>query len=342
MAHNEALKKVLEQVKHAVATAKNDTALVSAIHLLNQFPKPVSFNNRKLNIISAGISVLCLVVASVFYFMQQPAEYFVTSLFALLLTGIVYLVIRLRRKNSLTELSAQIYYKSTLFDYGLKAIPVQPQVKAQELGGRFKAFQHGNYKREIKRWLEGKHAGSDHTFLYNHYHFHYVDQRTETYTTTDSEGRTTTRTRTVYDHYDRYGFVVNFEFTESLRITESTFQFFQGSYKSSSISFNKKFNVDALNEHSAAKFLTPVIINEIEAAGGTLQSMDLEFNPAGELCFSFTDSNTIMGNSEFDLTQPEKFAQEIEGHQNQPKLQAALDFIHTLMKYSDNNFEEYK
>ena len=338
--HNKRLKAALAEIESRVNGAKNDTDLVDAITLLSDYPVPVKYDNNRLNMISAGVIALATLIAAAVYFLAGDITYIVLAAAAAGIAIVVYGAVRYSRKNSLTGLSDKIHYRTSLFDYGLKPVPFSAKTKARELGGRFKAFQMGNYAREIRELLHGEYEGAEHSFAYDHYHFHYVNQRTETYTTTDSKGNVRVRTRTVYDHFDRYGFIVDFKYAQAMRVSEGGLGFFSGGgWKSSSVSFNKNFKVAADSEMEAAKFLTPKVLVEIESAGEALRGMDLEFNNSGALCFSFDDSNMIAANRSGGLENPAAFAKQVAGHSTQANLDAALNFIHTLMKYSDNNFE---
>lgn len=336
--HNARLKSTLALIEQRVAHAKNDDQLVAAIKLLTPFSTPICYDNNRLNMVTGGICTAAAATALAAYLMALDQVLFVAAAIAALVALVVYAVIRIKRKTSLSGLSDKIHYQTSLFDYGLTPVSISGKSKARELGGRFQAFRHGNYSRDIRTLLRGSYKGAEHSFTYDHYHFHYVNQRTETYTTTDSKGNVRVRTRTVYDHFNRYGFILPFKFTKNLRISEGRLGFFKPKWKSISISFNKNFNVETASEMDAAKFLTPKMLVEIEAAGKALSGLDLEFNAAGDLCFSFDDSNTIAANRTGGLEQPAAFAEQISGHSTQANLDAALTFIHTLMKYSDNNF----
>ena len=338
--HNKRLKESLALIEQRVDRAKSDDDLVNAINLLKPFPTPVTYDNSRLNLITGAICAASALTATILHFQITDPVYFALPFVAALIALVVYGTLRFRRKSSLTGLSDKIHYRTSLFDYGLKPVPFSGKSKARDLGGQFKAFQLGNYSREIRELLRGEYKGAEHSFSYDHYHFHYVNRRTETYTTTDSKGNVRVRTRTVYDHFDRYGFIVDFNYARSMRISEGGLGFFQKGWKSSSVSFNKHFNVAADSEMDVAKFLTPKVLVEIESAGQALRGMDLEFNNSGALCFSFDDSNMIAANRMGGLENPAAFAEQVAGHSTQANLDAALDFIHTLMKYSDNNFEQ--
>ena len=336
--HNKELKQALADVASRTDSAQNDADLVAAINFLTPFPTPITYDNRRLNIGTAATATSSALAGAAMFYFGLPPVYSAIAAGIAVIALVVYAVMRTSRKSSLNSLSDRIHYQTCLNDYGLKHINVSPKGHARTLGTQFKAFLYGNHSREIETLLRGEYDGAEHSFRYDHYHFHYVNQRIETYTTTDSKGNVRTHTRVVYDHFHRYGFIVDFKYASALRIAEGGLGFFQSGWKTSSISFNENFNVQADSEMEAAKFLTPKIMVEIEDAGRNLGGMELEFSNSGGLCFSFSDSNTLAARRKNGLANPADFAAEIAGHSSQPKLDNALNFIQTLMKYSDNNF----
>ncbi|UTW59824.1 hypothetical protein KFE96_05840 [Kordiimonas sp. SCSIO 12603] len=332
--HNKRLESILIEVKLRAEGASSDDELITAIKRLEQFPEPVAYDNQRLNMFASIFAALFILIGAALYFIQVPEEYLFVPLGGLVLVLVIYGSFWHQRRASFDKLSDRIHFRSTLFDYNLQEIRVHAPDKAKELAGRFTSFRKGNHQRLIEQWLEGKHEGEENSFNYNYYHFHYVDRRRVT--TTDSKGNV--RTKTVYDHHHRYGFIVPFRYARNIDIAEKYLKLFQTGYKTSSISFNKKFSVNFDSEMEVVKFLKPAVLQAIEAAGDALSEIVLEFNDSGDLCFSFGNSDTIRINREFSLKQPKEFAAEIEGKASQPRLTAALAFIEKLMKYSDDNF----
>lgn len=337
--HNKRLKETLSLVEQQARLAKSDTDLVTAVALLDGFPEPIKFNNDFLNKACIAASLLAFLLAALFFNpVHDITSYGSAVTVAALVVAAVNYFWKRHRRGSLTSLSDMIHAKSSLFDYGLTEQPYHPEHKTVDMQRRFGTFRYGNYQNTIKRLVAGTHKGSEHSFTFEYFHYHYVNQRVETYSTTDSEGRTRTRTRTVYDHFDRYGFSLPFPYTRGIRISETMLNFFKSGWKTSSIDFNKKFSVQANVEMDAAKFLTPKILSEISKAGDALSCMDLNFTAARELCFSFDNGNTLSGHRHTGLETPTAFMKEIAEHNNLKALDAALEFLHRLMKYSDNNF----
>ncbi|MFC3052494.1 hypothetical protein [Kordiimonas pumila] len=337
--HNKRLKAALTALEQQAAAARSDIELTCAIAALEAFPTPVAYDNSLARTIATCVSAALVVTAAILQGLAYPPEYAIAAICGALLPWAVYWILVSGRKNSLESLSRTIAYKSSLFDYGLKEQRLHPTGKARELGGEFPLFRQGNHSREVRLMLSGTQEGTDHSFAYDYFHFHYVNKRTETYTTTDSKGRTRVRTRTVYDHFDRYGFITDFPYAKDIHIAEGGLGFFTSGYKTSSVSFNKRFGVEATSDMVAAKFLTPKIIQEIEAAGEALLEMDLYFGKHGKLCFSYGNNSTFATIPAAQLTDPKAFKEVISGHNSQHGLDSALTFLHTLMKYSDNNFD---
>lgn len=335
--HNQRLKAALQEIQERVSSATSDHDLVAAINLLKGFPSPVRYDNRTVHYICIPFLILSIAAA---YFGSQEPELEV-MLFAGGITGgltfIIYLWILFSRRSSLSELSDQIHTKTILFDNGLTNIKAGGRLAAKRLGQEFYDFQRGNHSREIMQTIKGHYHGSEHDFEYRYHRFHYVDRRTETYVTTVN-GKSQVKTRTVYDHYDRYSFIIPFPFARNLYILQNRNRHPGVFWETASLDFNKKFGVYADTEQSAAKFLTPKIIIELEKLDTIHLSINLEFSNQGNLCLSFTDGDTMRASRTNGLDDPAAFAEEIGGHTNLHKLDTTLEIVHTLMKYSDNNF----
>jgi hypothetical protein len=339
--HNQALKATLQEIKAQVACAQNDVDLVNAVNLLSGFPTPVQYDNRAAHIICLPLLVISVCAA---YFGSQAPEIEIMLIVGSIVGGITligYLWVIFSRRTSLTNLSDSIQTKTILFDNNLQEVRAGGKPLARQLGTQFQDFRRGNHSREIRRTLNGRHEGSEHSFDYQYHHFHYVNRRTETYTTTVN-GKTQVRTRTVYDHFDRFYFIIPFSFARDVAIVQDRNKHRGVSWETASIAFNKAFNIYAGSEQIAAKFLTPKVVIELEKLTTIHHRVNLEFNTKGKLCLSFSNGDTIRAFRKHGLDDPAAFANEISGHASLGKLDATLDIVHTLMKYSDNNFTDYK
>ncbi len=338
--HNRALKKALQDIETSVAQAQNDADLVAAINLLKGFPTPVKFDNRPAHILS--IPLLIISLCAIYFGSQDPEIEIMLIVGSIVgtITLISYLWVIFSRRMSLTDLSDTIQAKTILFDNNLQDVPTGAKLAAKRLGNSFNDFQRGNHLREIKRTLKGHYDGQEHSFDYRHYHFHYVNKRLETYTTTVN-GKTQVRTRTVYDHFDRFSLIIPFKFARDIAIVQDRNKHRGIFWETASIDFNKKFGVYAKTEEIAAKFLSPKIIIEIQKLEAFHSNLNLEFNQKGDLCLSFSNGDILRAIRHHGLDEPTAFIEEIKGHTQLGKLDTTLNIVHTLMKYSDNNFTDY-
>ncbi|UTW55996.1 DUF3137 domain-containing protein [Kordiimonas sp. SCSIO 12610] len=338
--HNKALKTALIKIDAQVQKAQSDDDLLKAIKFLEGFKTPVKFDNRTTHIVCLPLLIISLIAAIVGS--QEPTLEIMLVIAGVIgaVTLIAYLWVIFSRRSSLSQLSDDIHTKTILFDNGLTDIPVGGKMAARRLGSQFLDFQRGNHTREIRRTLKGHYTGEEHSFDYRYHHFHYVNKRRETYTTTVN-GKTQIRTRTVYDHFDRFAFIIPFQFARSIAVVQDRNKHRGIFWETASIDFNKKFGVYAGSEQIAAKFLSPKIIVEIERLDALHHSINLEFNSEGDLCLSFTNGDTLRALRKYGLEDPQAFADEIKGHTNLGKLDMTLDIVHTLMKYSDSNFTDY-
>lgn len=90
----------------------------------------------------------------------------------------------------------------------------------------------------------------------------------------------------------------------------------------------------------AARFLMPAVVLTCEEAANEFESLNLEFSSVAGLCMSFDDDNVVYGDPQFDFNSPDDFMCEVREYNPLPKLRTALEFIHTLMMFSDNNFRK--
>lgn len=252
-----------------------------------------------------------------------------TVIFAISCTCVIVFIVN--RKNTLKNLATEIFEKDTLFDNALKPVPFDPTEKAEQLGKCFHEFKRGNYSREIKSLNSGSYSGNEHMFDFHCYNFHYVD-RTKS---SDNHAK--------YNHYHRYGIYLSFKFVSNLAILNQPISTINGEkFRSASNKFNKLFSVKAETEIIAAKFLKPAIVIAIEEITQEFSELNFEFNSDAQLCMSFSNKDLLLSSNkrQYGLDDPDNFINEIKMSQKIPKLEKALEHIHTLMKYSDNNFLE--
>ncbi len=163
---------------------------------------------------------------------------------------------------------------------------------------------------------------------------HYVDEHTST--SKDSNGNESTSTS--YSHYDLYGLIITFNKKSFIKISnyESPLNFRKFiKWKTSSISFNKKFKVYTDKEQSVAVFLQPKVIEQIEKLYEIFPKLDIELSPHGLLALSTPDKELLNYNRQYGVDKMDLFENEIKQNLDQTKLYKALEFINFLKDYHE-------
>ncbi len=338
--NNQRVKTLLASVRKQVDSAKTELDLIDAIEEIKAFGSPLKFNLLAYYIIGSICVVIAILLGLYQYLYFQVINSEITLLMIVLaIVALGALAYVWHKKLSISKLEDYIFNKDLQLDNGLKEISVDAEEHARDLGIRFHDFNRGNYSREIRALYQGTYQGKDHTFNYYFYHFHYVDKRTTM--STDSKGRV--QTKTVYDHYDRYGIYMPFTFVSNLALISKSIGGVSGyNYKPASIQFNKIYKVIAESEITAAKFLKPTVVIASEEIAQKFREVNFEFNEDTELCMSFKDCDLLTLERKCSFNDLDGFIQEIRKVHVLPKLQTALEHIHTLMNYSDNNFRKHE
>lgn len=336
--HDQKLTALLQQISHEIEAAQSKDDLIAAIGQVKDFGAPLKFKHSRYKLLALICGLIAAVTGlfadEIFAQWHHSTTPF-TIFFALCTAGLLFYM---RRKSaSVHSLAKRLYLRALLFDNHLRELTSDLPLLESRLFADYFEFRRGNYSRKITEGYEGHYQGETHTFDYAFYHFHYVDQRTET--ETDSKGNT--KTRTVYDHYDRYGIALDFRLARQLAITGKAIGGFKGErYKPSSNRFNRLFKVVAGDEMAAARFLQPAVVLACEEVATHFKALNLEFNDTAGLCMSFDNNKVVSGEPQYDFNSPDGFMREVGEVNLLPELRAALDFIHTLMVFSDNNFRK--
>lgn len=336
--HDQKLTALLQQISHKVEAAQSKDDLIATIAQVKDFGGPLKFKHSRhklLALIAGLIAAVTGLFADEIYAQWHHSTTPFTIFFALCTAGLLFYM--WRKSASVHSLAKRLYLRALLFDNHLRELTSEISILESRLFADYAEFRRGNYSRKITEGYEGHYQGDTHAFDYAFYHFHYVDQRTET--ETDSKGNT--KTRTVYDHYDRYGIALDFRLVRQLAITGKAISGFKGErYKPSSNRFNRLFKVAAGDEMAAARFLQPAVVLACEEAATHFKVLNLEFNGDGGLCMSFDNNKVVYGEPQYDFNAPDGFMREVGTVNVLPELRAALEFIHTLMVFSDNNFRK--
>lgn len=337
MSHNSKIDNLLKNVEAKCQQAKNNTELLQAVKLLKDFDGEIKYKFG----FHTGFAFFCLLIACLnIYYVRQTIPYPDFFHYSIAVVGTIIstsIFLYMFFKNSdLSSLSEYIYQKDTLQDNKLKSLPLENEL-FNYLKKNFKReFSRGNHNRYFEKAYSSKRSFFR-EYDFQLFQFHYVNQRIETYTTTDSNGNISIQTRTVYDHYNRYGFVMDFDYFRNIEVKSSGTVVNLKNFNTASIEFDDKFSVGSDSNLNIAKFLTPVVVEAINKLSKKLSGLNLEIDSNGKLCITCDDYSLFVSEStrKYGIEQPNEFYDELAGFTTLDKLEAIFDFMYTLNKQHD-------
>lgn len=244
------------------------------------------------------------------------------------------------RKNWRTGLSNDIYARDILLDNELTVVDLSVDNKKEDLLDSFEVFKRGDPQlREIKALYKTYYRGEVHSFDFEVFQFEYTIVKTRT--STDSKGRRTT-TRDYYTYY-RQGVMVDFPWVKNVLVSsDSTHKLKGNTYKTESNDFNKKYRVYADDSMSAARLLTPSMVEFLMELEQKDKALELEFRDDGRLCMIFNGTDiTSTNRRSAGLNEPDQFVEVIRAHRELKLLDQLKVKVHSIMELCDNNFINY-
>ncbi|ELP5729268.1 hypothetical protein QTV44_002534 [Vibrio vulnificus] len=258
------------------------------------------------------------------YYSLGVNQYIYLSLCVLI--AVVPLLLVFSRRNAISSLSTTLFRKDCLLDNQIEKIEAKGALCNRLLKG-FIEFDRGNYSNSIAE-LYRTTSLSDRQ--YHFYRYHYIDREVRTRIVSDGKGGTKTVTETVYHHYDRYGLVFEINLARGLAVISSGHVPRAVRYRPASIAFTKMFSIGALTEHDAAKLVPPTLQLALLEVGNRFKGFNIDINADGLLCMSFNE-DVLAASPKTDLTEPEKYFDELTGTTKLPLLKELLAFYDTLV-----------
>lgn len=337
--HNKNISLIIKNIQRSVDTATTQedlrSAILPAVKLNNDFKY-----HHKQHWIAVGIMVLFefwIVNSYMALYVPHQKQQILLTLGSVLLIGIISLLVLIGcRLGTKRNLSNKIAVMDALLDHDINPRPTTLSF-VNGLKNTFQEFSRGNYSRQFISDYETNENAAE---SFHCYKFEYVDKVTHTETKTDSNGNTRTETETEYKHYYRYGLVFDFRYFENITITSDFRPKQKSSYKPSSIEFNKKYTLGAIDTQKLSRFLKPAVVEALLNIQKSFTNLNVEINSDGLMCVSFADDNVLKPNNKFSIDSPVEFYNELEEKAKLPKLNTVLDFYHTLKRHSDNNFQQ--
>lgn len=292
------------------------------------------YNNKPMYWLSfAGVMTFALL----YYWFNQRYYSFGTNQYIYLgvcvVIALIPLFVVLSRRNAISTLSATLFRKDCLLDNQIEKIEAKGAFCNQLING-FVEFDRGNYSNAITELYRTTPLNDR---QYHFYRYHYVDKEVRTRVVSDGKGGTKTVTETVYHHYDRYGLVFEINLAHGLAVISSGHVPRAVKYRPASIAFTKMFSIGAATEHDAAKLVPPTLQLALLEVGKRFKGLNIDISKDGLLCMSFQD-DVLAASPKTDLTEPEKFFEELTGTTKLPRLKELLAFYDTLVDEWTDNF----
>lgn len=252
--------------------------------------------------------------------------------FTFIVVSIIYGMVIFRKITYTKEISDSIVLKKVALDNNLVFDMSDKKKLLKNFELMFFIFRQGNHFSELTKYIKGNYKDK---LVYHYFNFYYIDENTST--STDSSGNDSSHT--TYDHYDLYGVIIPFNIKYFVKISnyETAFKFRKFiKWKTSSISFNKKFKIYTDCEQAIAMFLQPKVIEIIEKLYETFPELDIELSPCGLLALSTPDNELLNYTRQYGVDQLDLFENEIKKNLDQTKLYKALEFINFLKEYHEH------
>jgi hypothetical protein len=326
------IKKTAANIRHSSSIDVIKTELDNAI----AYPDALSYSNTTQYIL--GVITL-LASWGYWVYLDSFGDYYRFTnvdyvIFAGLIVGFISCIaIVVSHKTKLTKLSSLFRDETLKHLYNMTDCSGQ---FLQDVQHKFVDFQRGNYSRDVEWGTEIDFNSDTGLIRASVVYHHYVDRRTETYTESDGKGGTRTRTRTVYDHFYRQGVIlppinqVRALVMSSSRLTKKWSQ----SFMPASREFEKRFYIQADSQFGAAKFLEPTVVIACEQLAKKLTNLTIEFAADGSVLINQHKTNLLEPAMDYDITQPEKFKQELLNDTSLYTVNSIFGFVNQIIKHS--------
>lgn len=333
--HNILLKTALEEALGQIQKSRSLNDLNATVQWLKRLPFPLRYENSPVI-----IRILALFSANALLLIFTPIKVNNPSfIFIYLITCAVSIRIWGSRTKHLHQLSKDLIQQATYLANNLQEIKItNKEDHANQLAKNFDDFKRGSYG-EITQYLKGYYEGAEHNFTFKLYRYEYYDHL-DLHTVGGLETDRIHKRIQKLPFYTRHSIIVPFHHARNIQILQQNlFNPSNDKLNSASIKFNEIFNVYAEDELLLAKFLTPKVLETFLAMAQYYPTMNVEFNASNDLCISFADDTITIPPIVKQTDTLDNLISVLESPPNLPKLWLMLDYVHTLMKFSDNNFQ---
>ncbi|MFY9074438.1 DUF3137 domain-containing protein [Malaciobacter mytili] len=332
------LKQTINKLDEKIKKVNTKEELNEVLEIIKAYKKPFIYENNKYFLIS-GFLILFILLYNIYILWEWNEQWGESNSLALglivLLAIPIYLILTpLLRNMKIRNIENTIYKIDMMLDNNIKK---DSTISHYYLNSNYFGFNRGNYQNKLKEtYIISNFQANTYLLEAKLFNYHYVNKRTETYKCGKS-----TCTRTVYDHYNKYGIEVDFKNTSNIVINADIFSVhLPQTFKTSSIKFNKKFQVKCEDEFTAVKFLQPSLIVYFEDLAKEFNYLSFQFIN-NKLCIMFSNFDVLPNSAsrKYGLTSPKEFIEELNGFTKIEKLSKLLNAVDYMLSQTDNNFK---
>ncbi|MGI9214216.1 MAG: DUF3137 domain-containing protein [Gammaproteobacteria bacterium] len=292
----------------------------------------LKFKNEKLGSFYMNVAGLIFIIALCLlgFFMNRLSFEAIRCFFWIVFGCVIFIIINVgfvfKEISYTKKISDAIAFKKAALDNNFILKKSNKKKLLKFFKDLFLMFEQGNYSRKLIQYIKG---GYKDKFVYHYFHFHYVDEDDDS--SSDENGNIKSETK--YYHYDFYGIIIPFAGESFIKISNCQTISKFNKWRTSSISFNRKFKVYTDNEQAVAVFLQPKVIEQIEELYETFPELDIEISSQGFLALSTPDEELLNYTRQYGVDQLDLFEEEIKKVLDQIKLHKTLEFINFLKEY---------
>ncbi len=301
--------------------------LLAIIDRVVETGTPVKFRMWRTWLLSLLLAVLGLYLVGLALAGAAYADYWLFAGLAALLASLVAVVMIWRSRRLLPRLSQSLFLRALALDARVRdGASLDTQGVCE--------FGRGNYSNEIHDRLDCTVGGRD----YQVFRYHYVDRREESHEERNADGTTHTVYKTVYDHYDRYGFVTALPQLHGIRFGLSSPGFRGVRWKAESHDYNKRFTSFADNEMLAALFYKPAMQLMLLSSASRLSGLCVEAD-GGLLWVTVGFGPMLYLKAPHSFKAPEAMKKALALHQSPPSMVALCELVDELDRLTRDYFE---
>lgn len=255
------------------------------------------------------------------------ADYWLYAGLAMLLAAVIGLVLIWRARRLLPRLSQSLFLRALALDARVRdGAPLDTRGICE--------FGRGNYSNTVEDRLDCTVGGRD----YQVFRYHYVDRREVSEEERNADGTTHTVYRTVYDHYDRHGFVTALPQLHGIRFGRASPGYRGLRWKAESHDYNQLFASFADSEMLAARFYKPALQLMLLSRANSLAGLSVEAQ-GGLLWVTVGHGPMLYLKSPWSFKAPEAMKAALAQRQDPPNMIALCGLVDELDRLTRDHFE---